>query len=82
VAAFERGADLVLSEATYLDGQKPVPIHLSAKEAGTAARAAGARRLMLTHVWPQIDPQRTVAEGSAAFGEPVLLATPGLVTTV
>jgi ribonuclease BN (tRNA processing enzyme) len=82
VAAFGHDADLVLSEATYLDGQKPVPIHLSAKEAGTAARAAGARRLMLTHVWPEIDRRLTLAEGSAAFGEPALLAAPGLVTTV
>ena len=82
VAAFDPGADLVLSEATYLDGQKPVPIHLSAKEAGTAARAAGARRLMLTHVWPPVDRQRSLAEGSAAYDAPARLATPGLVTPV
>ena len=53
VSAFAPGADLVLSEATYLHDDKPAPIHLSAKEAGMAAREARARRLMLTHLWPQ-----------------------------
>jgi len=82
VAAFEPRADLVLSEATYLNDDKPAPIHLSAKEAGAAARAADAQRLILTHVWPRLDPDLVVAEGSGAFGAPVTLATAGLVTTV
>jgi ribonuclease BN (tRNA processing enzyme) len=82
VDAFAPGADLVLSEATYLDGEKPAEIHLSAKEAGTAAREAGARRLMLTHLWPRIDPRRTVDEGSDAYGDAVTLAAPHLVTRV
>ena len=34
----------------------PSPIHLSAHEAGLGAREAGARRLMLTHLWPRLDP--------------------------
>jgi hypothetical protein len=33
---------------------------------------------MLTHIWPQVDPVASVAEGSEAFGEPVLLAEPHL----
>jgi len=82
VEAFPGGADLVLSEATYLHDEKPAPIHLSAKEAGRAARAAGAKRLMLTHLWPLVDRQAAVAEGSAAYGEPVLLAEPGQTTTI
>lgn len=82
VESFAGRADLVLSEATYLHDEKAAPIHLSAKEAGQAARAAGARRLMLTHVWPQVDHQQIVVEGSAAYGAPVLLAEPGLRTTI
>ena len=46
VGAFAPGADLVLSEATYLHATKPAPIHLSAREAGEAAREAGARKLL------------------------------------
>lgn len=82
VGAFPAGADLVLSEATYLHDQKAAPIHLSAREAGTAARDAGARRLMLTHLWPPVDRHLAAAEGSAAYGAPVVLAEPGLVTTI
>ncbi len=82
VGAFAPGADLVLSEATYLHSHRPAPIHLSAHQAGAAAREAAARRLILTHLWPFVDPDVSAAEGSEAFGAPVTLATPGLVTTV
>ncbi len=82
IEAFPAGVDLVLSEATYLHDEKPAPIHLSAKEAGTYAKAAKARRLVLTHLWPRVDPQLIVAEATAAYGAPVSLASPGLVTTV
>jgi ribonuclease BN (tRNA processing enzyme) len=82
VDAFAPGADLVLSEATYLHGEKPAEIHLSAREAGMAARNAGARRLMLTHLWPRLDPHRVVEEGSDAYGESVVLAAPHLVTRI
>jgi ribonuclease BN (tRNA processing enzyme) len=82
VDAFARNADLVLSEATYLHGEKPAEIHLSAREAGLAARAAGARRLMLTHLWPRLDPHLVVDEGSDAYGESVVLAAPHLLTRV
>ena len=33
---------------------------------------------MLTHLWPGLDPNVSVAEGSDAFGEPVTLAAPNL----
>jgi len=82
VDAFAPGADLVLSEATYLHGEKPVEIHLSAREAGEGARRADARRLMLTHLWPRLDPHRALDEGSDAYGEPVVLAAPHLVTRI
>ncbi len=71
---FERGADLLLSEATYLHDDRRSPIHLSAKQAGTFARDAGARRLVLTHLWPTVDPARSAAEGGDAFGDAVTLA--------
>jgi ribonuclease BN (tRNA processing enzyme) len=82
VDAFEPGADLVLSEATYVHDDRRTPIHLSARQAGEAARAARARRLVLTHLWPRIDPVTVVEEGSEAFGDAVTLAAPHLVTRV
>jgi ribonuclease BN (tRNA processing enzyme) len=82
VGAFDPGADVVLSEATYLDANIPAPIHLSAKQAGAAAREAGAERLILTHLWPMIDKLEAAAEASDAFGSGVTLASQGLVTTI
>jgi ribonuclease BN (tRNA processing enzyme) len=82
VDAFGAGADLVLSEASYLHDDIPIDIHLSARQAGRAAREARAHRLVLTHIWPQVDPEASVAEGSEAFGEPVTLAVPHLVTEI
>jgi ribonuclease BN (tRNA processing enzyme) len=82
VEAFRPGADLVLSEATYQHDDIRAPIHLSARQAGEAARAAAARRLMLTHLWPTIDPIASLEEGSEAFGRAVTLAAPHLVTHI
>jgi ribonuclease BN (tRNA processing enzyme) len=82
VDAFEPGADLVLSEATYLHDNIPAPIHLSAKQAGEAARAARAQRLILTHLWPRVDPAVAAAEGAEAYGGAVTVATPHMITTV
>lgn len=72
--AFGPGADLVLSEATYPDDDIKVPIHLSARQAGEAARAAGARRLVLTHLWPTVDVAAAALEGAEAFGAAVEVA--------
>ena len=80
--AFGPSADLVLSEATYQHDDIRAPIHLSARQAGEAAREAKARRLMLTHLWPTIDPVASVEEGSEAFGHAVSLAAPHLVTHI
>jgi ribonuclease BN (tRNA processing enzyme) len=82
VGAFDPGADLVLSEATYLHDDRRSPIHLSARQAGEAARDARARRLVLTHLWPRIDPVASAEEGSEGFGQSVTLAAPHLVTRI
>jgi len=82
VEVFAPGADLVLSEATYQHDDIRSPIHLSARQAGEAARAAKARRLMLTHLWPTLDPVASVEEGSEAYGHAVTLAAPHLITRI
>jgi ribonuclease BN (tRNA processing enzyme) len=78
--AFGPEADFVLCEATYQHDDIRAPIHLSAHQAGAMARAARARHLMLTHLWPAIDPIASVEEGSEAYGKAVVLAAPHLVT--
>jgi ribonuclease BN (tRNA processing enzyme) len=82
IGAFDPGADLVLSEASYLHEHRRSPIHLSARQAGAAAREAAAGRLILTHLWPFVDRDAVTEEGSEAFGDVVTLATQGLVTTI
>jgi ribonuclease BN (tRNA processing enzyme) len=69
------GIDLALCEATNLaDREGPGVLHLSARQAGVMARAAGVRRLVLTHLWPGGDPEAYRREGEEAFGAPVELA--------
>jgi ribonuclease BN (tRNA processing enzyme) len=82
VGAFGIGADLVLSEATYLHDDIRVPIHLSAHQAGEHAREAGARQLMITHLWPMLDPIASAEEASEAFGGAVTLAAPHVTTSL
>jgi len=53
-----RDADLLLAEATYVnhvpeDSQRYLS---SAYQAGRQASDAGARHLLLTHLWPGTDP--------------------------
>jgi ribonuclease BN (tRNA processing enzyme) len=64
----------VLSEASYEHADRRSPIHLSGRQAGEGARQAKAERLVLTHLWPRVDPAVVVEEGSDAFGGAATLA--------
>lgn len=67
--------DLALVESTYAtDDEAPGVLHLSARQAGEMAREAGVRRLVLTHRWPDSDPDHHRRVSSAAFGSPVEIA--------
>ena len=68
------GLDLALCESTFLRDLEGTAQHLSARQAGASARDAGARRLVLTHIWPTIDSERSRAEAADAYGDPVDLA--------
>lgn len=78
------GADLFLCEATYQGPSetKVYPHHLTAEEAGGLARRAAAESLMLTHIWPTLDPARSLVEAEATYDRPVRLAVPGMVVDV
>ena len=74
-----RGVDLALVEATYgTDAEVEGIKHLSAGQAGAMARAAGARRCVLTHFWPGSDLTVHAREGGAAYGAPVTIASPNV----
>ncbi|MFB3051390.1 MAG: MBL fold metallo-hydrolase, partial [Acidimicrobiia bacterium] len=51
--------------------------HLTAGEAGQIARDVGAKKLVLTHIPPYLDPSRSVHEAELTFDRPVALAVPG-----
>lgn len=68
------GLDLALCEATLPPDKEDTMQHLSARQAGQQARAAGAKRLVLTHLWPTLDPDESRREGAEGFGAPVEVA--------
>jgi len=78
ILALADGVDVLLSEATWLAGHERADNHLSAREAGQYAGKAGARSLVLTHLWPRFDPEDASREASGSFGGPVQVARSGL----
>jgi ribonuclease BN (tRNA processing enzyme) len=77
----ELGSDIgtFLCEATYTQDREGSFLHLSGREAGTMARAAGVRRLILTHRWPTVAADDVRREAELAFGRPVEQASTGAV---
>jgi ribonuclease BN (tRNA processing enzyme) len=71
-----READMFLCEASYLDGDdNPPEIHLTGKEAGEHAARADAGRLLLTHLVPWGDPDRTLTEATTAYSGDISIAS-------
>lgn len=72
------GADVLLCEASFLDGPDlPADLHLTAAQAGAAAARAGAGALVLTHLVAWNDQDATLEQASAAFGGELSLAASG-----
>jgi ribonuclease BN (tRNA processing enzyme) len=71
-----RDADVLLCEASWPHvceqwSAPPPGVHLSGRQAGEHAAAAGVGRLLLTHVPTWYDPQELLTEAKAAFDGPV-----------
>jgi ribonuclease BN (tRNA processing enzyme) len=78
--ALARDTDLMLCEASFLDGPGlPPGMHLTARQAAEHAARAGARRLVLTHLVPWNDRERSLAEAAQAYAGPISLAASGQV---
>ena len=73
-------ADVLLCEAGFPEEPDlPPGLHLTGRQAGQHATAAGADQLILTHIAPDTDPARSLAEAQSTFPGPISLAVPGLV---
>jgi ribonuclease BN (tRNA processing enzyme) len=78
-----RDASVLLSEASFLEAPGlPEGLHLTARQAAEHATRAGVQHLLLTHLVPWNDRDRTRVEAAAAFGGQLTLATSGLVVEV
>lgn len=78
LVAAARDADLFLCEAAYVEGRDDHirDLHLTGRRAGEAATAAGAGRLVLTHIPAWTDPRVPCDEAAAVFDGPLELAVP------
>lgn len=77
-----RDADLLIHDATFADDwadRAPMTHHSTARDAGTVARRAGAKRLALTHVSSRYagDASRLAAEAREAFDGDCFVAEDG-----
>lgn len=79
LVALAAGADMFLCEASGLDRDAGhmAEAHLTARQAGEVGRAAGVKRLLLTHFWPEYDLGELTAQGTAGFGAPVTAVREG-----
>ncbi|MGY1651848.1 MBL fold metallo-hydrolase [Geodermatophilus sp. SYSU D01119] len=68
VVDLARGADVLLAEAAHPERDDlPPDLHLTGRQAGEAAVAAGVRRLLVTHVPAWVDPAAQLAGAQAVF---------------
>ncbi|MEU2349435.1 MBL fold metallo-hydrolase [Modestobacter sp. NPDC049651] len=69
VVELARGADVLLAEAAHPDVEGlPPDLHLTGRQAGEAAAAAGVGRLLLTHIPAWVDAEAQLAAARAVFG--------------
>jgi len=76
LARFAKGCDLLLAECSLPDDQA-IGIHLTPSQAGALARAAGARGLVLAHMYPAIEGTDPASVAARAFGGRVTAANDG-----
>jgi ribonuclease BN (tRNA processing enzyme) len=68
LASWGPGLDLALCEATYTFEHEGTAGHMSGRQAGSNAKQAGARRLVVTHRWPTISASSILTEVTETFG--------------
>lgn len=77
LASFARDASLLLMECSFFR-DKPVELHLELSEAMRLAERSGARRVMLSHLYPEWDGLDLVAEAKKFWRGEIIEARDGL----
>ncbi|NDD28632.1 MAG: ribonuclease Z [Proteobacteria bacterium] len=77
-----RNADTLVVECSFPNAITHVTSHLTAGGAGRVAAAAGVRRVVLTHFYPECEGVDIVAECREAFSGEIVLARDGLVIDI
>jgi len=74
-----RGADVLLCEASFLDGpDAPPDLHLTARQAAEHGASADVGELVLTHLVAWNDAAASLEQAAAVFTGPLRLASSGL----
>ena len=73
VVELGRGADLLILECSHPDGVE-LPGHLTPSQAGRVASAAGAKRLLLTHMYADCDDVDVAAQCRKEFSGEITVA--------
>ncbi len=67
------GSDVFICEATKKEDYKDV-MHLTARQAGMVASKAGVKKLVLTHIWPDFDPDYQKRAAAEQYSGPIIIA--------
>ncbi len=76
LARLARDTELFVCECSFPDDRR-VPHHLTPSSSGRLARAAGCERLLLTHFYPEMDPDVARMGAAREFSGPIELARDG-----
>jgi ribonuclease BN (tRNA processing enzyme) len=77
LVAFARDTELLMLESTIAEPDEAPRGHLTPAEAGDHAARAGAKRLVLTHLTDEADPDRALREARRAYDGPLEVAVEG-----
>lgn len=79
VTQLSMNSDLLLAESTWLEAPIPDQVgHMTPKDAAILARTSGSKELVLTHIWPHVDPEICRQEAELELGDSVRVAAPGM----
>lgn len=69
IVEFAKGSDLLMLDSGLLSREKKNnnAVHLTAEECGIIAKQSGAKRLLLTHFWPEHDKNELLGEARRNF---------------